>query len=334
MQCPHCMRGEAECVDLQVNTLEKVFQDIARIGQLTLTGGEPSLVSTTIDWIVRYVKAKKIPVGNFFCATNGYELSEGFIRSLDALYDHCDKKAACSLSVSIDQFHADADPDALAAYRKLPYYKAEKEKNYIPRANIISEGRAAKNRLGRFKAPMDEFIYDYALECFRLHVGDRIYINAIGQVLLTPDLSYETQKDSNIGSVHEKPLSQIILDNAYKVPEHFYPEKGQCFYCVHINAEAKTIAPLSLENRLYYPNPQRAMVAYANILHNMHYTPINPQVAPTPENLELRFVNVPPNESRCCGTCVSYIQPGIPPKHVMVTVERCMLEEGGDHVRV
>ena len=54
MQCAYCMRGESQNVSMDSDTVRNVFQNVSRIEQLTLTGGEPSLAPDVLLWIVYY----------------------------------------------------------------------------------------------------------------------------------------------------------------------------------------------------------------------------------------------------------------------------------------
>lgn len=43
MGCAHCLRGNAEDLDMSHETIEQVLGQVDVIGQVTFTGGEPSL---------------------------------------------------------------------------------------------------------------------------------------------------------------------------------------------------------------------------------------------------------------------------------------------------
>lgn len=265
MQCAHCMRGESQNVSMDSDTVRNVFQNISRIEQLTLTGGEPSLEPGILQWIIYYAKSMGVEIGSFFCATNAKVYSQEFVDGLRQLYSYCDKPDRCILTVSTDQFHT-TDPEAKEFYSKLPFYKPEKERTTVPKAEIISEGRAADNQLGRFDVPPETHIYDYEISGFRWEINDRIYINALGDVLLNPDMSYENQDQFNFGNVFYAPLEDLLRDCFYKVPDYFFPDKKQCVFSVRIIGEENTIAPTKVDSKVYYATPQKAIAAYHSIL--------------------------------------------------------------------
>ena len=43
MCCAHCLRGEAENIDMQKETIDKVLDLVDKIEHVTFSGGEPSL---------------------------------------------------------------------------------------------------------------------------------------------------------------------------------------------------------------------------------------------------------------------------------------------------
>lgn len=43
MCCPHCLRGDAENMDADIDLIPQIFEGITEVGTLTFSGGEPSL---------------------------------------------------------------------------------------------------------------------------------------------------------------------------------------------------------------------------------------------------------------------------------------------------
>lgn len=332
MQCAHCMRGESQNVSMDSDTIRNVFQEISRIEQLTLTGGEPSLEPGALKWIVYYAKSLGVKIGSFFCATNAKEYSQEFVDGLLELYKLCDNPDRCILTVSTDQFHT-TNLEAKELYSRLPFYKPEKERKIVPKAEIILEGRAAENKLGRFTVPPETHIYDYEIQGFRWNINDRIYINALGDLLLNPDMSYENQDQFNFGNVYYAPLDDLLRGCFYKVPDHFFPDDKPSVFCVHIIGEVNTIAPISVDDKVYYATPQKAIAAYQSILNNLRYTPTDPKYGPTPDNLGLRYIELKSDGDRLEATCVAYLRPNKPPRNVIVKIERCPIEEEFNDVR-
>ena len=53
MGCAHCLRGNAENLDMSRETIDQVLEQVDMIGQVTFTGGEPSLNMDTIRYFLR-----------------------------------------------------------------------------------------------------------------------------------------------------------------------------------------------------------------------------------------------------------------------------------------
>ena len=334
MKCAHCMRGEQQNETMPSDTIQKVFESVSEIEQLSITGGEPSLVPDAIRWIAYYARSNGIKIGSFFCATNAGEYSKEFVDVLNELYAVCTEQNKCILAISTDQFHSKADELALSEYRKLPYYSSEKEKEFLPKGNILLEGRAAENNLGRFSKPFTEYIYDFDMHGWDLAIDDRIYINTFGDVLLDPDLSYLNQENENIGNIWDTPFYKILLENCYRIPERYAPDKNKRYvYCVHISSEANTITIKPSESHVYYSSPRKAVAAYQSILNNLRITPVYSKNGRIPDDLVMKFGELPEIEDRCAGTEIRYLLPGARPKNITVEVIRCPLEEDFDDVR-
>ena len=329
MQCAHCMRGDAEDVDMSTDTLQKLFEQIGDIEHLCITGGEPSLNPTAIHYIAYFARTTLCNIGSFFCSTNAKEYSPEFVKALNELYMMCDQKEECTLTVSIDQFHAPADEYALKMYRGLPYYKGTKEKGFISRGYILSEGRANENNLGRFSMPFSEHLYDVSFHGIRMNVGDRIYVNALGDILLDADLSYKNQENERIGNVMEDPLYCLFTSNYFEIPDHWFEKGKKCFYCVHIHADANTISGTEEDSRVYYTEPQKASSAYQSALTNIRITPVSPKYSKIPDDLKMTFAPLEVEDDRCIGTKIRYSLPEDKrERYVTIEILRCPLEEG------
>lgn len=337
MSCAHCMRGEAENLSISKDVLERLFADTRHIEHLGITGGEPSLVPETLNWLNYYIVTNGCTIGHFFFATNAAAYSPEFIDELNVLYSFCIDKESCVFTVSKDQYHGDTSSEALKKYRALPYYKPVKERMELPSCAIISEGRAKQNGLGGKELPVSDYVYDYSLKGLDFKCNDTVYINALGDVLLDADLSYERQKKYRLGNLLRDDLADILYDNIY----HQTMPPNKWVFQLHLCAEPGTIAYEELEENRYYKHELKAMADYSNILHNLHITPVNPSFRDVPGNLQLTSSELPVNRNeilpasethskRLAGTEIKY---AIEDGQILgtVTVEvRCLLLEDTD----
>lgn len=331
MQCAHCMRGEEQDVSMSSDCIEKIFSQTRYIKHLTITGGEPSLVPDLIMWITYYAKKYGVEIYDFFCATNAKKYSEEFVKHLNGLYEICKHKIGCCLTISTDQFHDNADPRAWAEYKKLKYYVPINEKWHLDKGDIISEGRAKTFHLGRHEMIYPDYLYDYKLDCFNLSIGDRVYINAEGFLLLNADMSYENQEEHYIDNVFSKPLDEILMSSAYKIPSKYFIEDKKCFYGLHFNSEEGTVYSIPIEDTRYYESVQQVIIAYQNALNNIQITPVNTKAQKIPDDLQLKFRSLPTTDNRCDGTEITYLLPNKAPKTVTIEILKLPLEEVKDN---
>ena len=94
MRCAHCMRGNAEAVDISLRHITNLLRHVRYIHHFNITGGEPSLNVRAIRHILERVRAYEITVNDFYIVTNGSvaSRSEEFIEACAALYEYQQEK--------------------------------------------------------------------------------------------------------------------------------------------------------------------------------------------------------------------------------------------------
>lgn len=327
--CAFCMRGEPQEFYMSASVIERIFSQMSYVEHIGITGGEPSLYPSGIRSITYYAKKYGCEIGSFFCATNGLEYSAEFVSALNELYSYCTDKKLCELTLSIDQFHKSPDEKAKAEYEKLAFYSTSKNKITIAKKDILSEGRAEQNGLGRYSNPPVKEIYDYSVDGFVINIGDRIFINACGDIALDADLSYKHQAERRIGNVMDDELYDIFREHFYKIPEHWIGENRKSFYEISLKADANTILIEPTEEKSYLELPQEASVIYRSILRNIRMMPMDFTEKTVPDDLELIYEDLPIEENRCIGTKIYYKSSTISEgRAVTVEVIRCPLMEG------
>lgn len=141
MGCAHCLRGNAEDLDMSRETIDQVLEQVDMIGQVTFTGGEPSLNTDAIRYFFAQArKYGKLP-RSFFVATNGKANQEELAIELLKQYPDMEEQEFCGVALSIDEWH-DPQDYGQSILRGLSFYNDCKEKpdGY----SLIPEGRAAK----------------------------------------------------------------------------------------------------------------------------------------------------------------------------------------------
>lgn len=196
MCCAHCLRGEAQNMDMTKELLDKIFDNVLNtvdyIGQVVFAGGEPTLNIPAIRYFFEKAEqAEKLPA-SFYIATNGKEHQEELAIELLKMYPKMDEKDMCGVSLSIDEFHErnSEDPRKVnSILRGLAFYTGDKEESEHSRRYLIKEGRAIEysemdeNYKFRDPLPLDIESDDGAVEM--------LYISANGNIVGDCDASFE-----------------------------------------------------------------------------------------------------------------------------------------------
>jgi organic radical activating enzyme len=197
MCCPHCLRGNAQQLDLEMEHVRRLFDKVSEIDSLTLTGGEPSLVPHIIDGIIDEARKRDIYIGGFYLATNGKHVTDAFLCSLIKLWSYCTENEISSVDVSNDGYHEYEE----SYYKKLSAFrfvkKKQKEDYELYDDRLINTGRASQfwdkdqgRRLTLYEIEVEEGNH--------ISSDGDLYLNCHGNILGACDLSYEQQDDSRL----------------------------------------------------------------------------------------------------------------------------------------
>ena len=157
MYCEHCLRGNAENMDMSAKYLDELLSRTDWIGTVVFSGGEPSLAVPVMQKFYELSEQYECIPDSFYIVTNGKENQKKLAHScLDAFAESCEKET-CGLSVSRDRFHEETDG---SIFDGLNFLTADKdlrayEKKYPEW--MIREGRAADNGMGREPDAYDGF---------------------------------------------------------------------------------------------------------------------------------------------------------------------------------
>lgn len=188
MACDHCLRGDAQNMDMTKEIIDEVLKHCGFIGTVVFTGGEPSLNVPLIRYFFKQAeKQGKLP-GSFYVVTNGKENQYELAAELLKWYPKMEDKELCGVSLSIDPYHEPQNGylNEMEYVRSLSFYSNEKEipaSECYPEKHIIAEGRAAN--WGENKRKLNESI---------IFEDDRIemlYVSANGNLIGDCDFSYD-----------------------------------------------------------------------------------------------------------------------------------------------
>lgn len=201
MGCAHCLRGEAENIDISEAILETVAGTI-QPGAVTFSGGEPSLNVAAIRRYFELAERYGHEPSYFYVATNGKTNQEELAFALLKAYPLMEEPEMCDLTMSDDPFHDDVDRYKTQIFEGLSFYRPDDNRHprddFSPNS-VLAVGRAADNGLGRNPGPiiansLADIVEWEDDESPALSSGVRInelYISANGNVVDVCDVSYE-----------------------------------------------------------------------------------------------------------------------------------------------
>lgn len=210
MNCAHCLRGNAQNMNIDTDYIDRLLEDVSGIGNVTFTGGEPSLNVQAIEYTLKKCEELGIPVCSFYIVTNGKENALPLALACLKWYAYCeDDEEMCGLAMSRDKFHDNVGVNNESILRGLKFFREDKFTDFN-RVNIINEGRAAELS-GYYKVLAEdrheEFSYDWNGDT--IYIETMVYLSANGEIRTDCDIAYDNE-DYTIGNVGENSFNYIM----------------------------------------------------------------------------------------------------------------------------
>ena len=101
LECRHCFRGKKQTEYMNLDIINYVFDNVCRINDFMLTGGEPFLAIKQLKKVTEKIMKENTNIGNMVIVTNGAFLSYDIIGILDQI----NKKTDLEIRISNDYFH-------------------------------------------------------------------------------------------------------------------------------------------------------------------------------------------------------------------------------------
>jgi hypothetical protein len=217
MQCLHCMRGNAQRLDMTPAIVDRVFSQVESVSGLCLSGGEPSLAVPVVEEVTAAIRRHRVEVNNFYIVSNGKTTparARKFALALLDLYSCLSypEEELTGLTVSGDAWHEEVKIPEV--YKGLGFFMKDR---HGPRSEdgVILDGRAKLNGIGRREAqdmdPFDVEGFDGAGVDGEIRVNNDLYIAANGNVTSQCDMSFARMDGESLGNVLTEPLKDIIL---------------------------------------------------------------------------------------------------------------------------
>lgn len=206
MNCEHCLRGEAQNIDIDHVYIDKFLDNVKHIDFIAFSGGEPSLNLAAIEYTLMACKRRNIEVGSFYIVTNGKtNILPLSIVSLK-WYAYCYEKELCGLALSKDMFHDDIDSENVEILQGLTFYNKDKFTDFDHVA-LINSGRA-EGLNGFGKISVDKHNEELTVDEWN-NIESMIYLSANGDIRTNCDTAYDDNKYV-IGNIQDSTLEEII----------------------------------------------------------------------------------------------------------------------------
>lgn len=208
MSCEHCLRGNAQNVDMPLEYIDTAMSRLTDISQLTITGGEPSLVPDRIEYIVDSARRNKVSIGNFYIATNAKHVTNEFLISLVRLHCYCYDNEYSAVNWSNDEYHDEQTEENIRRLSVFSFASARYNK-YV--SSVTAEGRAKDWGERENKAYFSSF-EDHVYMDNRSITEGEIYVNCRGKIVYGCDWSYrsQTRKKNVICSIEDFSFDSIV----------------------------------------------------------------------------------------------------------------------------
>lgn len=209
MGCAHCLRGDAQNIDIDTNYIDALLKDVESIGSITFTGGEPSLNIQAIDYTLNKCQEMGIPVGMFYIVTNGKTNVLPLCLASLKWYAYCDEKEMCGLALSKDMFHSSIPTDSEELLRGLAFFREDKFTDFN-KVRLISEGRA-EDLGGHMMTDVDFHCSEWTFDEYgeSIVVDGMVYLSANGEIRNNCDTSY-TNDEYTVGDLKRESLEYMI----------------------------------------------------------------------------------------------------------------------------
>lgn len=194
MTCNHCMRGDAQNINMTRNVIDYILMQTTEIYDITFTGGEPFLNLDLINYFIHECERLGVLVHNFYIATNGSVQTKEAFMTIAKLYALCESNEVSCIAGSNDGYHLDEWEIDWRMFKAFSFFRLTNRHPYEERA-LINQGRASG--ISRTVNPTFE---NLELEDNETIKG-MMYVNVNGDVMTSCDLSYESQPQHIIGNI-------------------------------------------------------------------------------------------------------------------------------------
>lgn len=206
MGCSHCLRGEAENVDMSFDKLSKLASVADNIGQVCFTGGEPSLAVMQMRFFRELCERRGIPVCGFYVVTNGKQVTKEFLMEMLSWYAYCIRCGAdpecCGLALSKDPFHEKIPAENEQLLRGLSFFREDKMQDF-KQYGLLDLGRARGVVSYRKRDPIRSGLSAEIVDDDAIAIESMLTMTVNGDLLTVCDYEYDDIEDVTVGNIND-----------------------------------------------------------------------------------------------------------------------------------
>lgn len=226
LDCSHCLRGAKNNNCMSDNIIEAILDQVVYIGNLTICGGEPTLVIDRLEKIISYIIEKHILMDEFTITVNGTIYSKELLELLDEVNKYIGSDDINTLfAISLDKYHLDEIKklgiqkefyENLIRYQESKYFYEYRAINQ----KLFREGNATNldEKLTVPLRPLKPLITyvgktkKFDRENGLCNIGPLVTINPNG-IITECDASIEHQETLyNYGNILNNSIEDVVLD--------------------------------------------------------------------------------------------------------------------------
>jgi len=200
MCCEHCLRGDAQNLDMAEETVDKLLEQVGSIATVTFSGGEPSLNVPLIRYFFKKARECGVMPYSFYVVTNGKANQLDLAAVLLEVYPEMEEPEACGISLSVDQYHEELDTSPLV--KGLVFYDPQKEHQDFDERWVLRRGRAYESGIGTAGVTKEFQVEGDGGDGVMV---EELYVSADGSIYPDCNLSYDDM---------ESDYEQVPIENA------------------------------------------------------------------------------------------------------------------------
>lgn len=203
MNCEHCMRGNSQPIDINPAYLTKFLSHVDYVLDITLTGGEPTMVCDIIHSILASFISAKVPVENFYVVTNGKVVPDSFILAMINWWTYCDDNEISGVALSIDKYHEKIPDENIKKLKALSFFNDTDKRTDWDKTPLLSIGRGKDFYFTRETEEKYRHLVEYEEEDDYIRIESNITITAKGDILSTCDYSYDETDNLRLANIND-----------------------------------------------------------------------------------------------------------------------------------